>query len=216
MVYTPHKILEEDIIENIKIFPCPLYANNFENPDDNIIFQNIDFKEKERKLLYSFQGAYIEGLYLTDTRKRIFEMKHPDNTFIKNTGIWHFEKIVYSEKQNINNEKNKDLNNINNTNSYNQVLLNSRYSLCPSGSGPNTIRFWESLAIGSIPILLADTLELPAHELWDDTILIVPEKDLNIIPDILSKISTEKEKSMRENCITIYNFFKNNYTNRKF
>jgi len=60
LLYTPHKILKEDIIENITILPCPLYANNFENNDDNLTFQNVNFIEKERNFLYSFQGAYIE------------------------------------------------------------------------------------------------------------------------------------------------------------
>ena len=96
---------------------------------------------------------------------------------------------------------------------YNQLLLNSRYSLCPSGSGPNSIRFWESLAVGSIPVLLADTLELPAHELWDETIIRIPENKLEELPNILSNISDEKENKMRKNCLKLYEYYKNNYNN---
>ena len=82
------------------------------------------------------------------------------------------------------------------TRKYNQLLLDSKYSLCPSGSGPNSIRFWECLAIGTIPVLLADTLELPPHELWDDTIVRIPENKLEELPAILSTINETKEKEM--------------------
>ena len=72
----------------------------------------------------------------------------------------------------------------------------SRYSLCPSGAGPNSIRLWESLAVGAIPIILADTLELPEHEDWDKAVLRVPEKDLGK-RDNLNNIGTyyPKEKN---------------------
>jgi len=94
--------------------------------------------------------------------------------------------------------------------------LSSRYSLCPSGSGPNSIRFWEALATGSIPILLADTLELPQHELWDSAIVKLNEKDIGILTDILSNISTSDEESRRANCLKIYQHFRMNYANKDY
>jgi len=95
------------------------------------------------------------------------------------------------------------------------LLINSRYTLAPSGSGPNSIRFWEALAVGSIPVLLSDTLELPEHELWKDAIVIIKESEVNKLQEVLNNISPEKEKIMRENCMKIYNHFKNNFANKK-
>tara|TARA_B100000900_G_C20406635_1_gene645069 strand:- start:411 stop:872 length:462 start_codon:yes stop_codon:yes gene_type:complete len=152
-------------------------------------------------------------------------MKHQENCIIENTKTWHFDEVVYSKIQNITNYKDhlKDFfNNSKGTykstmkdssNNYNLFLLTSRFSLCPSGSGPNSIRLWESLAVGAIPVLLADTLELPEHELWDKAILRVKEQDLETVPSLLEQIAPEKEEEMRKNCITIYNHFRNNYTN---
>ena len=71
------------------------------------------------------------------------------------------------------------------------------------------------MAVGSIPVLLADTLELPSHELWDDAIVRIPEKKIDELPIILSSISEEKEQEMRENCMILYKYYKNNYTNKK-
>ena len=212
IVYSPHKIKGEDKIDGIVIKPCPLYAVNYEDESRNMKFKNIDLLNCPRPLLYSFVGGYQNG-YLSNIRNNIFKLKKRDDIYIKNTGDWHFNQLVYHSsqsnelKENINDNHNKK------TDMYNEILLSSRYSLCPSGSGPNSIRFWESLAIGSIPILLADTLELPENNLWKDSIITVAEKDLHLLNNILSKIDIQTENNMRKNCIQLYNYYRKNYNN---
>ena len=212
-IYTPHKVLLEDKLSDIQLKPCPLYAVNIEDSSRNEIFLKNNPLTMKRLFLYSFQGAYHPSWYLSDIRKRIFDMKHPDNCYVNHIGNWHFDDIVYNKMQNNEYTLNENDTHRDRTSKYNNLLINSRYSLCPSGSGPNSIRFWESLAIGSIPVLLADTLELPQHELWDKSIIRIPENKLEELPNILSKISEEKEKEMRENCIKLYEYYKNNYKN---
>ena len=212
-IYCPHKLIGEDSINTIKIIPCPLYAANIEDDHRNSIFKEVDFINIKRKYLYTFQGAYDKDCYLTNIREIIFNMKHPDNCYIKNIGFWHFNNIVYSEKQNVKKELNESKLHSNNTQEYNKLLLESRFSLCPSGSGPNSIRLWESLATGSIPIILADTLELPEHELWENTILRVKECDIGNLSQILANVDETKEREMRENCIKLYKYFRGNYKN---
>jgi hypothetical protein len=214
-VYTPHKILTEDKLSDIQLRPCPLYAVNIEDNTRNDVFSKCDPLNLNRNFLYSFQGAYHPSWYLTDIRKRIFEMKHPDNCYVNHIGNWHFDNVVYNKLQNSEYTLNESDSDKERTIKYNKLLLDSRYSLCPSGSGPNSIRFWESLAVGSIPVLLADTLELPSHELWDDTIIRIPENKLEELPKILSTISEEKEQEMRKNCMKLYEYYKNNYRNVK-
>lgn len=213
-VYTPHKINGENCLDDVQISPCPLYAVNFEDDTRNGMFKGIDFFNIKRDILYSFQGAYNPNWYLTDIRKRIFEMKHPDNCFVKHIGNWHFDNVVYSVKQNSKYELNETDSDTIRTQKYNALLIDSRYSLCPSGSGPNSIRFWEALATGSIPVLLADTLELPMHDLWDKAIIRVSEKDLETIPNLLSNITDIEENQRRRNCLFLYRFFQNNYINK--
>lgn len=209
-VYTPHKCLEEDSIGDIELVACPLYAVNFEDETKNSQFSKTDFINKDRNLLFSFIGGLQPG-YLTDVRDKIFKLAKIDNAYVENTGGWHFNEIVYTEKQN--NKKSYDAsdNHKDNTEKYNSVLLNSKFSLCPSGTGPNSIRFWESLACGSIPVLLADTLELPEHNLWEKAIVRVEEKDCEKVHEILSSITEQEQADMRENCLKIYNDLKDNY-----
>lgn len=214
-VYTPHKIKGEDKINEVFILPCPLYAVNLEDPARNAELLNTDFMKRERSLLYSFHGAYNPKVYLSDVRDRLFNTEHPKDSSVKNIGGWFFESVVYSKKQNKNGDINKTEDTDKQTSEYNKLLLDSRYSLCPSGSGPNSIRFWESLGCGAIPVLLSDSLELPAHELWKDAVLRVQEKDLDKIPSLLGGITKEKETEMRENCLKLYQYYRRNFKNKK-
>ena len=42
-IYTPHKKINEDTINDIQIKPCPLYAVNIEDNERNGMFKKIDF-----------------------------------------------------------------------------------------------------------------------------------------------------------------------------
>lgn len=213
IVYTPHKIIGENEVNGVKLLPCPLYAVNYEDDTRNMEFKNIDFLTCTRKYLYSFMGGVQSG-YLTNIRNNIFNMKHDNqSSIVINTGNWHFNSSVYSTKQNHNKDTNIDMNHIDRTKKYNELLLDSTFSLCPSGSGPNSIRFWESLACGSIPVLLADTLELPYDIDWDSAIIRVKEEDYLSIPETLAKIDSKRIESMRKKCLEVYDVLHNNFSN---
>lgn len=212
-VYIAHKVKDEDIIQGINLKPCPLYALNIEDTNNNKEFQGIDLLNIDRNILYNFIGGYQKE-YLTQIRPNIFKMKHPENTIIKYTGDWHLNKLVYNPTQNVKQEMNLNKEHIDKTKYYNELLIKSRYTLAPSGSGPNSIRFWEALGAGSIPVLLADTLELPEHELWNDAIIFMNETEINSLPDKLKQITVKKEKEMRKNCLKIYKDLRYNFINK--
>jgi len=204
VLYTPHKIKGEDYIDGVVIKTCPLYAKVIE--DDPTYF----LEEIKRKYIYSFQGGLQEG-YMSNIRKKIFEMRHPQNTLIKNTGAWHFNLIVYTNSQNEKGDYNGSLEHFTKEKEYKELLKQSRYTLCPSGTGPNSIRFWEAIGAGSIPILLSDQMTLPKHELWKDAIINIKEIDIESIPFILIDINEERETEMRNNCKILYQYFRNNF-----
>jgi len=214
-VYTPHKCIGRDKIIGIKLIACPLYAVNIEDESRNEVFKQCDLLKRKRKYFYSFAGGYQPNCYLTDIRLRIFNLnkKKRQDCMIRNTGDWHFNCDVYGGGQDVTGKLNEDERHIIKTKIYNDILLDSRYALAPSGSGPNSIRFWEALGAGSIPVLLADTLELPQHELWKKAIVRVKESELDKLDDILDDISVEEEQERRENCLKLYQYFKHNYRN---
>ena len=210
-IYTPHKCIDIDKLDYIELKPCPLYAVNVEDNQRNKEFNNIDLTNRETKYLYSFKGAW-EPHYISNIRQDIFKIKHPDDTIIENIGKWHFLNDVYTNIQSSDGKVEETKNKKDRTSEYNQLLLDSKFSLCPSGAGPNSIRFWESLAVGCIPVLLADTLELPVHKDWDKAILRVSEKNV-INLEFLRDITDDEIVERRNKCIEIYDYFKNNYRN---
>jgi len=137
----------------------------------------------KKNLLYSFIG------YTTHyTRKAIFIMPHSPNTVIKMRNHW-----------NARNEQERR--------EYQNVLARSRFSLCPRGTGPSTVRFWESLQAGAIPVLISDDMCLPEGIDWDTCIIRVAEKDVHSIKEIINSIPQEQEQIMRENCLKAHALF---------
>jgi len=216
-IYSSHKIIGENEINGIKILPCPLYAVNVADSNRNALIRETNLMKCDRPILYSFAGGYQPANYLTDIRAKIFNLqsRNKEDVYIKNTGDWHFNCVVYNHKQNHKGELNENMEHKQKTYAYNELLLKSKFTLCPSGSGPNSIRFWEALGAGSIPVLLADTLELPENKLWDSCILRIRESEINNIDTILRKIYPEEMHKRRSGCLDMYNYYKNNYRNLK-
>jgi glycosyltransferase involved in cell wall biosynthesis len=213
-VYTPHKVIGLDTEDNIQYLPCPLYAVNIEDNNRNENIKDIKLVTRRCKYLYSFQGAWMKH-YISDIRKKIFNLPKKDGVYIKNTGEWHFEKNVYTSDQNKDEVVVNTVEANNDNLNYNELLMNSYFTLCPSGAGPNSIRFWEALGSASVPILIADTLDLPKHSLWDKSIIRISEKELILLleQDILKKIPYEQIVIRRKNCLKIYEYFRKNYKN---
>jgi len=153
-VYWSHKTKNISMMDGIRIHPLPLF------PVMDIKRKKGSIKPlKERKYLYSFIGSYQSRLYLTSVRKWIFGLNAKSDEFILQRGEWHFENDVYrkqvsglalDEMERVEKKRWEE--------EYVSVLEDSIFCLCPSGSGPNSIRLWEAPLFGSIPVLLSDSL----------------------------------------------------------
>lgn len=174
--------------------PFPLYAPN--TPD------LVD----DRHIWYSFVGAYMNH-YMSDIRIKIFEDTHPDNCIVVKREAWQFNDEVYMGqvwKQSI--ERSSKYLADEKTKYYKRVLAHSRFSLCPSGAGPTSIRVYESLGCGAIPVIMADTFHLPRLNTvnWDDCVVNIKEGNYRDMRKILKSIPLAREKEMRHNCIQAY------------
>ena len=136
---------ELELQYDIRIIPFSLYPAQCSNADIIPI--------RDRRLLTNFIGQYDPNCYISDIRMNIFThfSKYSDCTIVRRDK-WHYQNCIYG---------NNKYSNTNNENEYKDAIINSKYTLCPSGSGPNSIRIWEAMSYGSIPVILADTLVLP-------------------------------------------------------
>lgn len=202
-LYTPHKLRGEDWIDGIQIVACPLFAVNIEDPKFSVGRHSDN--GARRLYLYSFIGAYAPH-YISRIRPLLFEMKHPKDAVVRNIGIWHLEKVVYSQNQNAHGHITEDREREARTLEYNAVLCSSNFSLCPSGAGPSSIRLWESLATGAIPVILSDGMCLPdeSNPIWNKSVVRIDEKDIHTLEKTLRKYSDEDILEMRHACKEAY------------
>jgi len=130
--------------------PIPHYSCNYN--------QRLARPWEEREYTFSFMGSFATH----SVRSKIYDyLKDRKDCLVINTGGWHFEGN--QEKQEINSKK------------YSEVLGNTKYSLCPRGTGPSTIRIWESMAMGSKPIIFSDFLQMPLDREFHTSWIRMPE-----------------------------------------
>jgi len=200
-LFWAHKIENENEIYNIRLHPMALY------PVAYYYRKNLNIKPfSQRKYLYSFIGAHDEGGYISKIREKIFDLPINNYSVIVKRHSWHFEKQVYGEQiQDV--PMSLDEINISKMymNQYIDVMLESQYCLCPSGSGPNSIRLWESLAFNTSPIVLSDGLDLPEN-IKKIGLIKIKENNLNkYISDLIFKDSVKDIYSK----INVNDFIKN-------
>lgn len=69
-----------------------------------------------------------------------------------------------------------------------------KFSLCPRGTGIGTIRIFESMAMGRIPVIISNGFKPPLDWMldWNEFSVKIPEEKYSEIPNILSKYTEEQ------------------------
>jgi hypothetical protein len=207
-IFWPHTTKESNCLPKypqIKLHPFPLYP---------VQAENISFEHNHaREYLYSFVGARATKKYLTDSRNIIIDELSKTNTgLIIGNNEWHFNKIVYDYQINKKNNQIENLMDTNSSENFKDVLSKSIFSLCPSGTGPNSIRLWESIGFGAIPVIISDNFKLPgSSDLWQQAAIFCREDRESILslPEILSSICADNVlmKQKRQAMSKIWNLY---------
>ena len=113
-----------------------------------------------------FQGAMTHPCRygVKDTVQKLLSSHIPAYFIPKDKVFWSYEE-----------DRGKEL-----KDEYIDLLEDTAFPLCPRGKGLNSIRFFESLRLGRIPVLVADDTKLPLESMlnYDDFVIRVPEKEI--------------------------------------
>ena len=143
---------------------------------------------RPKELLYSFVGFNSHRC-----RQPLLRLPQRSDVVIESRERWHFDvdaaTRAAAQQQ------------------YIDVLAVSRFSLCPRGTGPSTVRFWESLRAGAIPVVIADKMQLPAGFDWDACTLRLPERKAHQVDELIRSISPGREEAMRDACLEAFRAF---------
>lgn len=171
VLFTPHATLREPYIGGIRILGYPIFPNVTCRPLAN----------EEQDILFSFLGMN------THPYRAYFFNMYKDDPNVKRRNAWHF----WLPKD----EQDKNLT------EYRDYMSRSKYTLCLLGSGPSSIRIFECLVCGSVPVIIADELKLPTGINWGECSIRINQSDARNIPKILSSISDERFESLRKSAI---------------
>jgi hypothetical protein len=205
--YISHLTTETNTPNGVKLHPWHLAASNFENYS---LSKGLLLKPpKNKKYLCSFLGAYNKW-YRSNIRVKLQKIiEQSSKCFYSLQDSWFLNQIVYDHQ--IRNKpydsKKLEIGAFN----YNTVLSDSVFSLCPEGTGPNTIRLWESMSIGSIPVIFENDWVrpiIPDIE-WEDISITIKNNKLKNLVEILESIPQDKIEYMSTNCINAYNKIRN-------
>ncbi|MDT9199436.1 tetratricopeptide repeat protein [Limnospira sp. PMC 1042.18] len=195
-IFWSHTIKDQNVLPSypeISLHPFPLYP-----------VQAIDIQqtETEKKYLYSFVGTHAKSSYLTESRNQIIDyLSSDDRGLIIIREEWHYNKIVYDHQILKRVKETEGLVDQSASEEFKEVMKQSVFALCPSGSGPNSIRLWEAIGFGVIPVVLADTYLPPGDlTLWHEAIVMCPEtlEDIKALPDRLAKMQKDDQLLKRK------------------
>jgi Exostosin family len=80
---------------------------------------------------------------------------------------------------------------------YAEVIRASKFVLCPRGLSVSTVRLFETMRMGRVPVILSNGWVEPEGPRWDDFAIRVAEGDCARIPRLLEGYET-KARSMGE------------------
>lgn len=200
-VFWPHATLTDGQADpaheaGIRFHPFPLYPVQTPEalPDASAEADGV-----ARPHLYSFIGARANDWYLTQSRNWILDLLGDDQRgLIRGRDGWHYQRVVY-DGQILKNAADQPETLVDKSASeeFREALTGSVFALCPSGTGPNSIRLWESLAAGTIPVILADDWAPPGNpRLWDQAAVFCPEtpEAIAALPDLLAGIAADPHR----------------------
>jgi hypothetical protein len=137
---------------------------------ETILRHGGKLEEHPKKYLFSFQGGSTSFV-----RKRLFAQDFlQSDILITNTAQF----LNWDNSQHDRVERQQQ---------YARTILASHFVLCPRGAGSGSIRFFEVMASGIAPVLIADDYPLPIGVAWDSFLLRCPEREISRLPDLLVK-----------------------------
>jgi len=97
---------------------------------------------------------------------------------------------------------------------YCKILSNSVFSLCPRGYGINSFRIQESIQYGAIPVYISDEFSIPAWLDFESFGVVITEKELSNIDNVLQKITQsviKKKQDLLPEAFEKYYTYSSNY-----
>lgn len=127
--------------------------------------------------LFSFMGSVRNA----PVRAKLAELRHPRSYFqnttedfdrVLNRKMDHRERLDYDRR-------------------YAELTKVSKFVLCPRGVSVSSIRLFETMRMGRVPVVLSDDWVSPVGPRWDEFSIRLRERDFNRVPALLEKLEPQ-------------------------
>jgi hypothetical protein len=139
------------------------YLNAF---DDNFLY--APGGHQSDRYLYSFVGQKTTH----SLRQQIFDLDHPRQFVFDTSDFWPYADLDTDAKNELEER-------------YVRAFHQSRFILCPRGRGASSIRLYETLRMGRVPVIISDQWVPPDGPDWDAFSIRVDESNIFAIPSLL-------------------------------
>jgi hypothetical protein len=127
--------------------------------------------------LYSFVGS----IHNAAVRRDLAKLVHP-KSFFHDTSA-EYDHVLYGRMQD------RDLREF--WRRYADIMQASKFVLCPRGLGVSSVRLFDTMRTGRVPVILSDDWVEPKGPCWKKFSLRLPEKQFACIPSLLEKHEAE-------------------------
>jgi len=125
------------------------------------------------KYLYSFAGS---SKTYRSARKKVLALQSPNSVILNSA----------NPSQKLNPEE------------YSKLISQSKFILCPRGYCPSTVRIFEAMKAGRVPVIISDDWLPPSFINWETFSVRIPENSIPKIPSILESLE-DKAPEMGQN-----------------
>jgi hypothetical protein len=139
---------------------------------------NLDLIQKERNIKIRYLFSFMGNCSTHKCRDQILKLAGHESAMIRDVGNraqdawskWDMDKMKrFSEE-------------------YSNLIQQSNFVLCPRGNGTTSIRLFETMKLGKVPVIISDNWVPPIGPDWDQFSIRVKENNISEIPNLLEKI----------------------------
>jgi hypothetical protein len=127
--------------------------------------------------LFSFMGASRNA----PVREKLASLKHPRSVFHDTTA--DFDRVLHrtmDPRERLDYHRR-----------YAELIRATKFNLCPRGLSASSIRVFETMGMGRVPVILSDGWLPPSGPSWEEFAIQVPETDFARIPRLLEEREAE-------------------------
>lgn len=137
--------------------------------NNNVKHTNYD----NAKYLYSFAGS---SKTYPSAREKVLALQYPNSVILDSA----------NPSQKLNSDE------------YGKLISQSKFIICPRGYCPSTVRIFEAMKAGRVPVIISDDWLPPSFTNWEAFSIRIDENKIPEIPDILESLEDKAHEMGQE------------------